>query len=118
MSSDIKRRGRYLLFDTTQRYHMIALDDQDFFVWRGPERLELSDMGHEAAEILHQGEYFLFNAHHEPGFDEEVTHLACQIGAEYRVYMLPQGLPSQANRMVDIIESQELLTKHRLPVKP
>lgn len=114
MSRDIQRSGKYQLFETTQRFRMINLDDRDFFIWRGPERLELSDMGHEASEIIHQGDYALFTSQTETDFDEESTYLACQEGNRYRVYALPQGLPSHQNRLVDILEMSEMPTKYGL----
>lgn len=116
MNREIQKTGKYVLFDTTQRYRMISLDEQDFFIWRGANRLELSDMGHEAAVILHQGDYFLFIPGIEPGFTAEIPHLACQEGPMYRVYALPQGLPSEANPLVDIAESPERMTLTQLEV--
>jgi hypothetical protein len=89
---------------------MISLDEQDFFVWRGPNRLELSDMGHEAAVILHEGHYFLFTSNDTQAISTDVLHLACQEGRLYRIHILPQGLPSKTNRIVDITTSQEMLT--------
>jgi hypothetical protein len=108
MNRRIQRKGQYVLFETTQRYRMIALDEQDFFVWRGSNRLELSDLGHEAATILHQGHYLLLGAtESEP---DDMTYLACQEGIAYRIYNLPQGLPTEGRQLVDISESQEVPT--------
>lgn len=114
MSREIKRAGNYQRFETTQRYHMISLDEEDFYVWRGPDRLELSDFGHEASEILHEGDYFLFIPRNEPGLKAGIPHLACQEGEQYRVYLLPQGLPSRANQLVDILEAPELLPRESI----
>lgn len=116
MSWDILKIGKYILFETTQRYRMISLNEQDFFVWRGSKRLELSDYGHEAAVILHQGDFFLFIPRNEEALEEGVTYLACQEGDLYRIYMLPQGLPSERNGLVDIVESSEMLTQDRLTI--
>lgn len=105
MSRRILRTGTYMLYETTQRYRMLSLDEQDFFVWRGPDKLELSDSGHEAAVILHQGDYFLFTQDdEEDGLQPNIPHLACQEGALYRVYWLPQLLPSEENEWVEIME--------------
>jgi len=109
MSRNIRRTGQYILYDTTQRYRMISLDEQDFFVWRGLDRLELSDLGHEAAVILHQGRYLLFGLNDASG-PADMTYLACQEGIGYRVYALPQGLPTERERMVDIAETREVPT--------
>jgi len=95
---------------------MLSLDEQDFYVWRGPERLELSDSGHEASEILHQGQFFIWESVEDSMGTQPVSYLACQEGIRYRVYSLPQGLPTSANRLVDIQESKERLTKSQLAV--
>jgi hypothetical protein len=107
MNRNIRRRGQYVLYETTQRYRMISLDEQDFFVWRGSDRLELSDSGHEAAVILHQGHYLVLGSEDE---SEDMTYLACQEGIAYRVYTLPQGLPTEGKQLVDITETTEVPT--------
>ncbi|HEY9745608.1 MAG TPA: hypothetical protein V6C99_05270 [Oculatellaceae cyanobacterium] len=104
MSRKILRTGQYIRYDTTQRYHMISLDEQDFFVWRGDGRLELSDMGHEAAVILHTGAYLLFIPEDMEKLQSGMLHLACQEGDVYHIYELPQGLPTETEPVVTIQE--------------
>lgn len=114
MRMTILKKGHYQLFETTQRYRMITLDDRDFYIWRGPDRIELSDVGHEAAEILHQGDYLLFQPAQESLINQESLQLACQEGSRYRIYELPQGLPTERNRLVNIQESLERPTLNSL----
>lgn len=107
MSLQIRQKGQYRLFDTTQRYRMLALDEQNFYIWRGSDRLELSDFGHEASEILHEGDYVLFSPEHAPALHEQQINLACREWNVYTIYNLPQGLPTEENCLVDIHELPE-----------
>ncbi|MCE3236370.1 MAG: hypothetical protein K0Q50_2561 [Vampirovibrio sp.] len=114
MSMNIVRKGQYQLFETTQRYRMLSLDNRDFYIWRGADSLELSDLGHEAAEIMHQGDYLLFTPDSKAVTEETNLYLACQEGSRYRMYELTQGLPTEENRLVAIRETQERPTLNSL----
>lgn len=115
MSIEVSRYGRYRLFDTTQQYRILVLDESDFYVFREDPRgvfLELSDPGHEMAYFIHEGHYLCFLPTEETDLQNRPC-LALQDTEGYQLYYLPEGLPIEGDELKPI-ESCGSVTHDRL----
>ncbi|HEY9687016.1 MAG TPA: hypothetical protein V6C52_08590 [Coleofasciculaceae cyanobacterium] len=121
MSIDIRRKGRYELFETTAHHRILVLDGQDYFALvQGAygSIIVKSDADHRKEKTLSDGDYVLFVAKNEPNWKDTLEHLELRQGQDfYRSYILPQGLPTDRDAQKKFVESREAIPAEKVPKK-
>jgi hypothetical protein len=121
MSIDIKREGRYELFETTAHHRILELDGRDYFALvQGAygSIIVKSDADHRKEKNLSDGDYVLFVAKNEPAWKDNIEHLELRQGQEYyRTLILPQGLPTEQDVQKKFVESREAIPAEKVPKK-
>jgi hypothetical protein len=121
MSIDIKREGRYELFETTAHHRILGLDGRVYFALvQGAygSIIVKSDADHRKEKNLSDGDYVLFVAKNEPAWKDNIEHLELRQGQDYyRTLILPQGLPTDRDVQKKFVESREAIPAEKVPKK-
>lgn len=118
MSIDIKRKGYYELFETTRHHQILVLERQEFYALVEGECGQIivkSDSNHQQDRPLSEGDYVLFIAKDYPQWIDNVEHLELQQGrGQYKIYILPNGFPTERDQHTKLIESTETVSSHQV----
>jgi hypothetical protein len=119
MSIDIRREGRYEMFETTAHHRILVLDGRAYYALvQGAygSLIVKSDAEHRKEKNLSDGDYVLFVAKNEPRWKDNLEHLALRQGKDqYRTYILPQGLPTERDEQKKFIEAREAVPAEKVP---
>lgn len=119
MSINIKRRGQYELFETTRNHQILVLDGNDYYAFVegkfGPVIVK-SDSDHQKDSTISQGDYVLFIAKDDPNWRDNVEHLELQQGEDaYKMFILPNGFPTEQDHQKKLVESDETVSGQKIP---
>lgn len=96
MALQVQDQGRYILFQTYHGNRILALNERRFFAWILGGRSQFlvsTDPDHERARVLQSGRFFLVRMD-QAGRLGGGPHLILENRRRYRLYPLPDGLPS------------------------
>lgn len=107
--------GEYRLIETKNQTKILFLDTDKVFAWiyvrNVGEILVTSHKPHRADSVVATGKYRLYQVKDEPKITD-LIHLELLVGSgKWQGYILPNGLPDDADKRNRIIATTECITK-------
>jgi hypothetical protein len=118
MSADVKHRGNYELFETTEHHRILMLDAQnkEWFAWVNGQQspiLVKSDSDHKKDHTISKGRFYLIDFKDDPDFQDQ-PHLFLQQDGKYKEVILPNGLPTSSDDQKRLVDSDETISEDKL----
>lgn len=117
MSIDVKRKGNYETFKTTEGHKILVLDRKDYYAWIDTAKGHLlvqSDGDHTKAKTLSEGEYVFVIPHNEPFMKDDIGHLELKEDGQFHTYILPRGLPDKNDEQKKLVYTKEYLSQNKV----
>lgn len=116
MNGNLKKEGKYDLFDTTEDHQILNLDDKKFFAIVEGQKGDIivhSDSDHEKKKSVSKGKYYYANFDDDPEF-KDMAHLFMEDGSKFREFILPEGFPTKKDHQKKLVRPDEKLTKKKV----
>ena len=116
MSVDLKKEGKYDLFNTTEDHQILNLDDKRFFAIVEGQKgdiIVLSDSDHKKKKSVSSGKYYYADFNDDPEF-KDMTHLFMEDGKNFREFILPEGFPGKKDKQKKLVRPSGKLSKKKV----
>ncbi len=116
MSVDVKEKGDYELFETTNGHRILILNDERWFAWvegQKGEILVLSDSDHQKERTIQEGEFYLADFKGDPKFQDN-PHLFLQKGDRFQELIVPNCLPTEHDNQKKVVSTDDTVGKDEL----
>lgn len=116
MKGDLKKKGKFDLFETTENHQILKLDDKKFFAIIEGQKGDIivhSDSDHKKKKSISKGKYYYSYFDDDPEFND-IPHLFMEDGNKFREFILPEGFPTGKDNKKKLIRTKEKLSKKKV----
>ena len=116
MRGDLKKEGKYELFETNHGNEILNLDDKKFYAFVEGDKGDVivySDSDHKKKKTISKGKYYYADFEDDPEF-KDMRHLFMEDGSKFKEIILPQGLPKEKDYQKKLVRTDEKISKKKV----
>ena len=116
MRGELKKEGKYELFETTHDHQILRLDDKDYYALVKGQEGDIivgSDSDHKKDKTVSKGKYYYADFNDDPKF-KDMIHLFMEDGSKFKEFILPEGLPKGSDYQKKLVRTDEKLSKNKV----
>ena len=116
MRGELKKEGKYELFETTHGHQILSLDNQDYYALVEGQQGDIivhSDSDHKKDHTISKGKFFYADFNDDPEF-KDMPHLFMEDGDQYRELVLPEGFPNESNHQKKLVRVKDRLPESKV----